>query len=171
MLCSQCHGGDTFGSTGNLQHQKSYKYQDSGVVFFFHDIKHVDSPMHDAVEVLSNSKELPVLFHKVCVVGAKAIREYIGSTLIAKNDPPRPDSGCPALSNIMGGIELSDSETGEWLCPLCYSVVHIEQDDGDQMFDDDEDDGEAFENDSTFTSEGDRLITFTRRRATKDRQS
>lgn len=56
--------------------------QDSGVVFFFHDIKHVDSPMHDAVEVLSNSKELPVLFHKgVCVVGAKAIREYIGSTL------------------------------------------------------------------------------------------
>ena len=136
--------------------------QDSRNVFFFHDIKHVDSPMHDAVEVLSNSKELPVLFHKGCVVGAKAIREYIGSTLlIAKTTHHDQILVALPLVNITGGIEL-DSETGEWLCPLCYSVVHIEQDDGDQMFDDDEDDGEVFENDSTFTSEGDRLITFTK---------
>ena len=49
--------------------------QDAGVVFVFEDLKHIDSPLYDAVEVLSNSKELPVLFHKgVCIVGAKAIR-------------------------------------------------------------------------------------------------
>lgn len=56
--------------------------QDAGVVFVFEDLKHIDSPLYDAVEVLSNSKELPVLFHKgVCIVGAKAIRNYIGDVL------------------------------------------------------------------------------------------
>lgn len=102
----------------------------------------------------------------------KPFENILGPHFDCKDDPPQADSGCPALSNIMGGIEL-DSETGEWLCPLCYSVVHIEQDDEDQMFDDDEDDGEAFENDSTFTAEGDRLITFTeeeRLRITRVRQ-
>lgn len=56
--------------------------QDAGAVFVFEDMKHIDSPLYDAVEVLSNSKELPVLFHKgVCVVGAKAVRNYIGEVL------------------------------------------------------------------------------------------
>lgn len=84
----------------------------------------------------------------------------LGKYFECMDDPPQPDSGCPALSNYMGGIGL-DNESGEWVCPLCFSVVQVEQDDGDQMFDDDEDDGEAFENDGTFTAEGDRLITYT----------
>ena len=90
----------------------------------------------------------------------KPFETILGTYFECKDDPPQPESGCPALSNFMGGIEL-DSETGEWVCPLCYSVVQVEQDDGDQMFDDDEDDGEAFENDGTFTAEGDRLVRFT----------
>ena len=77
-----------------------------------------------------------------------------------KNDPPRPDEGCPALSMFMGGI-VNDSETGEWTCPYCYSVVQIDQDTEDELFDDDEEEGEAFEQENDFVAEGDKLIQQT----------
>lgn len=60
----------------------------------------------------------------------------------------------------MGGISLND-ETGEWVCPLCYSVVKQESGDDDELFDDDEDEEEAFDNDEVFVAEGDKLIQQT----------
>ena len=55
---------------------------DAGVVVFFQEIKHIDSPLTEAVEVLANSKKLPVMFHKgVPIVGSKAIREYLAEKL------------------------------------------------------------------------------------------
>ena len=60
----------------------------------------------------------------------------------------------------MGGISLND-ETGEWVCPLCYSIVKQESGEDDDLFDDDEDEEEAFDNDEVFVAEGDKLIQQT----------
>lgn len=84
----------------------------------------------------------------------------VGKDFDCKNDPPRTDAECPALSMYMGGIEL-DSETGEWVCPYCYSVVQIEEDTDDDLFDDDDEEGETFENEVEFVAEGDKLIEQT----------
>ena len=67
-----------FGETKDSETKKILDIlKDSGLTVYFEEIKHIDSPLMDAANVLSNSKELPVLFHKgVCIVGAKAIREY-----------------------------------------------------------------------------------------------
>lgn len=51
--------------------------EDAGVPVLFQEIKHIDSPLTEAVEVLANSSTLPVMFHEgVVLVGAKPIREY-----------------------------------------------------------------------------------------------
>ena len=60
----------------------------------------------------------------------------------------------------MGGISLNN-ETGEWVCPLCYSIVKQESGEDDDLFDDDEDEEEAFDNDEVFVAEGDKLIQQT----------
>ena len=92
----------------------------------------------------------------------KPFESIVGKYFECKDDPPQPDSGCPALSMHMGGISLN-TDTGEWICPRCYLVVGQDADNDDQMFDDDEDDGEAFEEVTQFVAEGaDKLfVTFT----------
>jgi hypothetical protein len=56
--------------------------EDAGVVVFFQEIKHMDSPLNEAVEVLANTNKLPVMFYKgVPIVGSKAIREHIAERL------------------------------------------------------------------------------------------
>lgn len=51
--------------------------RDANTPFYYHEIKHIDSPLIEIAELLSNSKKLPVLFHKgVSYSGAEAIRKY-----------------------------------------------------------------------------------------------
>lgn len=54
-----------------------------------------------------------------------------------------------------------DDDNGEWYCPKCSAVLDIEPEDVDGLFDDDDDDGEAFDNDELFVNEGERVIEQT----------
>ena len=104
---------------------------------------------------LSNSKEVArVTFHKgVCSWSKSHSRIYSASTLSVKTTRPSQILVAPPLSMHMGGISLN-TDTGEWICPRCYLVVEQDADNDDQMFDDDEDDGEAFEEVTQFVAEG-----------------
>ena len=86
----------------------------------------------------------------------------VGKYFECQDEPPHGDSQCPALSMYMGGLVLNDV-SGMWTCPLCYMSVGSEPDETDQMFDDDEDEGDAFEEVTQFVAEGaDKLfVTFT----------
>lgn len=73
------------------------------------------------------------------------------------NDPPAQPEECPAQSDFMGGIS-PNNDTGEWLCPKCFAILHIDEEGEDEMFDDDDDEGDAFDNDEEYIAEAERVI-------------
>ena len=86
------------------------------------------------------------------------------------DDPPRELRNCPAMSRMPGYNGPSfDSDTGEWTCPLCLSMVKRDNEEEEEMFDDDEE--AAFDNDESYIAEGDRIQDQTDeqgRRVTRD---
>ena len=81
----------------------------------------------------------------------------VGKYFDCMDDPPQPASQCPsktALPNSSG--PYFNSSTGEWVCPLCYAIVHQDNEDEiNDLFDDDE--GAAFDNGEDFVAEGDSI--------------
>ena len=55
----------------------------------------------------------------------------------------------------MNSGPVFDDTTGEWSCPLCYALVGRDNEEGEELFDDDEE--AAFDNDEDYTAEGDRI--------------
>lgn len=93
-------------------------------------------------------------------MASNPFENIVGKDFECLNRPPMTPTGCPALSWAMGGLQLDD-DTGEWFCPKCLAVLDLDEDDTDGLFDDDEDDGEAFNNDELFVNEGERVIEQT----------
>ncbi len=80
----------------------------------------------------------------------------VGRYFECADDPPRELRNCPAMSRMPGYNGPSfDSDTGEWTCPLCLSMVKRDNEEEEEMFDDDEE--AAFDNDESYIAEGDRI--------------
>ena len=78
----------------------------------------------------------------------------VGRFFECKDDPPLPLSKCPSWTRMNSGPVFDDT-TGEWSCPLCYALVGRDNEEGEELFDDDEE--AAFDNDEDYTAEGDRI--------------
>ena len=81
----------------------------------------------------------------------------VGRYFDCLEDPPLPSAQCPMLTllpNYSNGPAY-DTDTGEWTCPKCLSIVDRDNDDGEEMFDDDED--AAFDNGEDYIAEGDSI--------------
>ena len=95
----------------------------------------------------------------------------VGRYFECADDPPRELKHCPAMSRLPGyNGPLFDSDTGEWTCPLCLSLVKRDNEEEEEMFDDDEE--AAFDNDESYTPEGDTIQDQTDEqgiRVTRDR--
>ena len=80
----------------------------------------------------------------------------VGRYRECQDDPPLPRTRCPSLSRIPGyNGPMFDPDSGEWSCPLCYSIVGRDNEESEELFDDDED--AAFANDEDYIAEGDRI--------------
>ena len=80
----------------------------------------------------------------------------VGRYFECASDPPRELRKCPAMSRLPGyNGPTFDSDTGEWTCPLCLSLVTRDNEEEEELFDDDEE--AAFDNDESYIAEGDRI--------------
>ena len=93
-------------------------------------------------------------------MASNPFENIVGTDFECLNRPPLEPLKCPALSWASGGLQM-DEDSGEWFCPKCSAVLDIAPDEEDGLFDDDDDDGEAFDNDELFINEGERVVEQT----------
>ena len=82
--------------------------------------------------------------------------DIVGRYFSCQDDPPLELVDCPAGSRVAGyNGPIFNTDTGAWSCPICYAVVGRDNEEGDELFDEDEE--EAFDNDEDYIAEGDRI--------------
>jgi len=82
--------------------------------------------------------------------------DIVGRYFSCQDDPPLELVDCPAGSRVVGyNGPVFNVNTGAWSCPICYALVGRDNEEGDELFDEDEE--EAFDNDEDYIAEGDRI--------------